>query len=126
MSRDPVTNTLLSVRTAVGTASCLAPRAAGRAFGLDAGANPQSPYLARLFGVRDLALAAGVLTATPSARRHWLTIGLACDLADVLSGIAGTRAGYLSKTSGVLVTGAAISAVAMGAIALRQAEAQGD
>jgi ethanolamine utilization microcompartment shell protein EutS len=124
MSR--ATNTLLSVRTAVGTASCLAPRTAGRAFGLDASANPQSPYLARLFGVRDLALAVGVLTAAPSARRHWLTVGLACDLADVVSGIAGTKAGYLSRASGVLVTGAAISAVVLGAVALQEAETSND
>ena len=50
------------------------PRLAGKLFGLDAQANPQSPYLARLFGVRDLALAWGALGAQGSARRQWLLL----------------------------------------------------
>jgi hypothetical protein len=122
MPRDPVIKALLGIRTAVGAASYLAPGPAGRAFGLSVSENPQSPYLARLFGVRDLALAAGILTAPPAARRQWLAIGLACDAADVVSGIVGTKAGYLSKTSGVLVTGAALGGMALGALALQQVE----
>jgi len=112
------TRTLLALRAAVGASSWLTPRAAGRTFGLNAAANPQSPYLARLFGVRDLALAAGYMGAAPPARRHWLMVGIACDLADVAAGVIGTRAGYLSKTSGAMVTGAAVGAVVLGALAL--------
>jgi hypothetical protein len=114
------TKALLALRSAVGTSSWLTPRAAGRAFGLNAAANPQSPYLARLFGIRDLALAAGYAGAAPAARRHWLTVGIACDLADVAAGVIGTKAGYLSKSTGAMVTGAAVGAVVLGALALSE------
>jgi hypothetical protein len=91
-------------------------------FGLNASENPQAPYLARLFGVRDIALGVGLVTAPPAARRQWLMVGLACDVSDVLAGIAGRKAGYLSKTSGMLVTGAALGGVTLGVLALRQVE----
>jgi len=104
---------------AIGVASWAAPRLAGKLFGLDAEANPQSPYLARLFGARDLALAWGALGAEGNARRQWLAAGLACDVADVLAGVAGGRGGYLPKVTSVLVSGTALSAVALGTAALR-------
>lgn len=44
---------LIGARTAIGGGSWLAPRLTGRLFGLDPDANPQAPYLARLFGARD-------------------------------------------------------------------------
>jgi hypothetical protein len=111
---------LAGVRVAIGVASWTTPRLAGRPFGLDAQANPQSPYLARLFGARDVALAWGVLSSKGDARRQWLVAGLACDVADVAAGIAGGRAGYLPKLTSVLVSGTALSAVALGAAALSE------
>jgi len=121
-----VTSALLGIRAAVGLSSWLTPRVAARAFGLDAKANPQSPYLARLFGVRDLALAVGVATSPPQARRQWLMIGLGCDLVDVFAGLFGMKGGYLKKSSGVLVTAAAVGAVALGSIALSEASSTAD
>src|SRR5205085_621975 len=56
---DSVT-ALAGLRASVGLPAWLTPNLAGRLFLLDPDDNPQSPYLARLFGVRDLALAAGV------------------------------------------------------------------
>ena len=120
MSRGGTLNTLAGMRMAVGASSWAAPRLTGRLFGLDADANPQAPYLARLFGVRDLALAWGVLGAEGSARRQWLLAGLACDVADALAGVVAGREGYLPKLSSALVSATALSAVAMGAIALRE------
>lgn len=121
MDRRTLIKNLAGVRIAVGLASWATPRAAGRLFGLDAGANPQSPYLARLFGVRDIALAWGALSSEGETQRQWLLAGLACDVADTVAGIAGGRAGYLPKVSSVLVTGTALSAVLLGAAALREA-----
>ena len=120
MEKESAISTLVGLRVAVGVASWTTPRVAGRLFGLDAGANPQSPYLARLFGARDVALAWGAFSAEGDARRGWLVAGLACDAADVLAGIAGGRSGYLSKVTSVLVTATALSAVALGAAALRE------
>lgn len=120
VSNGGALNTLAGLRVAVGASSWAAPRLTGKLFGLDADANPQAPYLARLFGARDLALAWGALGAEGSARRQWLVAGLACDAADALAGLAAGREGYLPKLTSVLVRATALSAVAMGAIALRE------
>jgi len=109
---------LAGLRLAVGVSSWATPRVAGKLFGLDAEANPQAPYLARLFGIRDVALAWGALSTTGSAQRQWLVAGLACDAADAVAGIAGGRAGYLPQITSVLVTGTALSAALLGAAAL--------
>lgn len=118
MERKAAISALAGLRVAVGVASWSVPRVAGKLFGLDAGANPQSPYLARLFGARDVALAWGVLATEGDVQRQWLLAGLACDAADVLTGYAGGRAGYLPKVTSALVTATALSAVALGAAAL--------
>lgn len=112
-------NALVGIRLAIGAGAWGTPRLAGRLFGLDAEGNPQSPYLARLFGVRDVALAWGAITSDGEARRRWLLAGVACDLADAAAGAFGTRGGYLPKLSGVLVTGTAVSAAALGVAALQ-------
>jgi hypothetical protein len=111
-------NALVGLRLAVGVASWGTPRVAGKLFGLDAGANPQSPYLARLFGARDAALAWGALSTGGEAQRQWLMAGLACDVADVFAGVAAGRGGYLPKFSSVLVSATALSAVGLGVLAL--------
>ena len=121
MNESNALKALAGVRMAIGAGAWATPRLAGRLFGLDVAGNPQAPYLARLFGARDLALAWGALGAEGSARRQWLLAGLACDVADALAGVAGGRSGYLPRVTSALVTGTALSAVAMGAAALREA-----
>jgi hypothetical protein len=120
VKKDNAVGLLAGLRLMVGLASWTTPRLAGRLFGLDAEANPQSPYLARLFGARDVALAWGALGAEGQARRQWLIAGLACDVSDVLAGIAGGRRGYLPKLTSALVSGTAVSAVVLGAAALSE------
>jgi hypothetical protein len=120
VSRDGTVKALASLRIAIGVASWATPRVAGRLFGLDAEANPQAPYLARLFGARDVALGWGALSTKGDSQRQWLLAGLACDAADALAGIAGGRVGYLPPVTSVLVTGTAVSAAALGAAALNE------
>jgi len=119
VDRKSAISTLAGLRLAIGAASWATPRVAGKLFGLDAAANPQSPYLARLFGARDVALAWGTLASEGDAQRQWLLAGLACDLADAAAGIAGGRDGYLPKLACVLVSATALSAAALGGAALR-------
>jgi hypothetical protein len=119
VDKERAVGLLAGLRLLVGVASWATPRLAGSLFGLDAEANPQSPYLARLFGARDIALAWGAIGTEGEARKQWLIAGLACDGADMLAGVAGGRRGYLPKLTSVLVTGTAASAVALGAAALR-------
>jgi hypothetical protein len=118
MDRNTSIRALSAIRTGVGVGAWFTPRLAGRLFGLDPQGNPQSPYLSRLFGVRDLALAWGTLSTSGEAQRRWLAAGLACDLADSVAGIAAGKGGYLPKVSSGLVTGTAISAAVLGALAL--------
>jgi len=119
MPIDP-TQALVATRSAIGVSSWVAPGLAGRAFGLDVLGNPQAPYLARLFGIRDLALGVGVQRTTGDARRLWLTLGVACDLADAAAGVLSGRDGSLPKVSAALVTGTAVVAAGLGVAALQQ------
>jgi hypothetical protein len=112
-----------AIRMGVGAAAWLTPRLAGKAFMLDPAGNPQSPYLARLFGIRDVALAYGTTSSSGDARRTWLAAGLACDVADTLAALAGGRAGYLTRTQTVLLAAPAIAATALGAAALAGGDA---
>jgi hypothetical protein len=115
---------LISIRVAIGTGAWLAPSLAGRLFGLDAEANPQLPYVGRLFGVRDVALGAGLQLSSASSRRLWLQLGLLCDAADVLSGLVAGRNGEIGKVSTVLVTAPALMGIGLGAAALQAGGAE--
>ena len=119
MNREAAVKNISAVRAVVGAAAWLAPRPSAKLFGLDSDANPQAPYLGRLFGARDVALAAGTLTTAGEAQDRWLVAGLGCDVADAAAGIAAWRAGYLSTLSSVLVTAAALNGVVLGLVALR-------
>jgi hypothetical protein len=125
MNRDSAIKQLGAVRAVVGAASWAAPRLSGKAFGLDAGANPASPYLGRLFGARDVALAYGALTTDGDEQNRWLMAGLGCDVADAAAGIAAWRGGYLSPLSSALVTAAAVNGIFLGLTALRSGSAGG-
>ena len=99
METDQTIRNLATLRLAVGASAWATPRLAGKAFGLDAAGNPQSPYLARLFGIRDIALGVGALSTTGEARRQWLTLGVMCDAADAAAGNFAGRGGYLPQAS---------------------------
>lgn len=114
------TNILVAIRANIGLGAWLAPGLAGRLFGLDAEANPQLPYMGRLFGVRDVALGAGVAASSGNARRLWLQLGLLCDAADAAAGLIAGRNGEISKVTTVLVTAPALAGIGLGLAALRE------
>lgn len=119
MANDQLISGLAGLRVAIGAGSWLAPRLTGRLFGLDFAGNPQGPYLARLFGIRDIALAVGTTASSGEDRARWLQIGIVCDLADAAAGALAGRDGSLPRFASVLVTGTAVSAAAMGVAALQ-------
>ena len=110
---------LVGLRGAVGLGAYVAPRLSGRVFGLDPDANPQAPYLGRLFGARDVALAFGLGTSSGAQRAQWLRIGVACDLADAAASLLAGRRGELPKAAAVLLTATALTAAALGLLALQ-------
>jgi len=112
---------IAGLRAAVGVGAYLAPNLTGRLFGLDPEGNPQASYLARLFAIRDLALAVGVLSSAGDARRRWITLGMACDAGDAVAAYLSGRDGSLPTPAAVLTGATALSAVGMGVAALRQA-----
>jgi hypothetical protein len=119
MDGESSVKALGALRIAVGLISWLAPNLAGRLFGLDVDSNPQAPYLARLFGVRDLVLGVGTIAATGADRKRWLVAGLVCDTADAAAAGLGHRDGYLPAATTALLTAPALAGVGMGATALR-------
>src|SRR4051794_2970905 len=123
MNAQQTIRNLAMLRLAIGVGAWVAPNLAGRLFGLDPAANPQAPYLARLFGIRDVALALGTLQSAGEARRQWLQLGVACDAADAAAAVLGGRSGYLSAATAVLGGGTAAVATGMGVQALQAADA---
>jgi hypothetical protein len=113
---------LIGLRASVGAGAWAAPQLAGRLFGLDPVGNPQLPYLGRLFGIRDVALAAGLSMSNGAGRKLWLQLGIMCDVADTAAGLLAGRKGELSKLSTVLVTAPALLGIALGVTALKGAE----
>ena|SRR5437870_958971 len=118
MNSDSTVKSMARGRIAVGAGAWLAPNLFGRALLLAPQNNPQAPYLARLFGARDVALGVGTLAARGEARQTWLVAGLACDAADAAAAVLGGRRGYLSTVASALLAAPAVAATAVGAIAV--------
>jgi hypothetical protein len=105
-------------RMAVGAFAFAAP---GRAFagaGLSDRANPQLPFMTRMFGVRDLVIGWGALSASGGERRRWLQAAIAADVADALAAAAGHRSGYLPTSGAVMLGLTAVTGAALGIAAL--------
>ncbi|HYZ82399.1 MAG TPA: hypothetical protein VE571_14075 [Solirubrobacteraceae bacterium] len=111
---------LTGIRALIGATTWLAPRLSGRLFGLDPAANPQLPYVARLFAIRDVALAVGLQSSDGDARRLWIQMGIASDAADAVAGVLAGRRGELSPASAVLVTAPALVGVGLGMAVLQR------
>jgi len=117
---DPITG-LAFGRIAVGAVSLVSPSLAAKLFLLDARANPQLPYVTRMFGSREIALGALTLTSTGAARKRLIQIGVAIDGADAFTGVASAASGAVSKKAGIVLALVAAGAVATGIQGLQDA-----
>ena len=107
--------TLMSMsRAEVGVGCAVAPNAFMKPFGADLENNPQTIYFARMFGIRDVALAVGALTSTGTARRMWLQIGIVCDAVDAVAAVIAARDGGFSTTSAVVGTALPLLGIGFG------------
>jgi hypothetical protein len=107
---------LLAARTALGISGLLAPRLAGRAFFLNPEDNPQLPVIGRMWGIRNLSLAAGMYGATGASRTNWWRLQPAIDGLDFLVIAAEWRRGAVPGPAAGLMAGTALAATALGAL----------
>lgn len=114
---------LVGARLTLGVSALVAPRAAGRPFGLDADANPQLPFIGRMWGIRNVALAAGMVGLSGTEREAWWRLNVVVDVVDALAAVAAARRGELSKPAFTAIATTAVVAAASGALGAR-AEAQ--
>jgi Domain of unknown function (DUF4267) len=117
---NPVTGLSLG-RIAVGAVSFANPGLAAKMFGLDLENNPQGPYVARLFGSREIALGAATLLARGTTRRNLVLAGIGVDLADAATGVLGIQDKTVPVRTGVMLIGPALGAVLSGFAGLRAA-----
>jgi hypothetical protein len=107
---------LLAARTALGFSALLAPRLAGKAFFLDPDDNPQLPVIGRMWGIRNLALAAGMYGATGTSRAQWWRMQPAIDALDFAVIAAEWRRGAVPAPAAGLMATTALAATARGAL----------
>jgi len=114
----PTGRVLLGARTALGLSTLLAPRLAGKAFFLDPDDNPQLPVIGRMWGVRNLSLAAGMYGATDANRAQWWRLQPAVDVLDFLAIVAEWRRGTVPSPAAALMAGTALLATTLGALSV--------
>src|SRR5437764_7905743 len=120
----PTGRALLGARTALGISTLLAPRIAGKAFFLDPDDNPQLPVIGRMWGIRNLSLAAGMYAATGANRAQWWRLQPAVDALDFLAIAAEWRRGSIPGPAAALMAGTALGATALGALSVAGESAQ--
>jgi hypothetical protein len=107
---------LLAARAALGISTLLAPRLAGRAFFLDPAENPQLPVIGRMWGIRNLSLAAGMYGATGASRVQWWQLQPAIDVLDLTVIVAEWRRGAVPGPAAGLMAGTALVATVLGSL----------
>ena len=114
----PTGRALFGARTALGISTLVAPRLAGKAFLLDPDENPQLPVIGRMWGIRNLSLAAGMYAATGANRAQWWRLQPAVDALDFLAIAAEWRRGSLPGPTAGLMAATALAATAIGALSV--------
>ncbi len=105
-------------RTLLGISPLLAPRIAGKTFLLDPDDNPQLRVIGRIWGIRNLSLAAGIDAATGANRAQWWRLQPAVDVLDFLAIAAEWRRGSIPGPGATLMAGTALGATALGALSV--------
>jgi hypothetical protein len=112
---------LPAIRIAIGGGAFAAPELTAKIFGLTR-TDAEATFLARLFGVRDIALGIGQMVANGEAESLWWQLGVVCDAADTVAAVLMLRAGG-PKRAGVMSALTALNATVLGVLALNQGSA---
>lgn len=103
---------LSAIRIGIGALAWARPAVTAKLFGIrGSGVRSESPYLWRLFGIRDVVVGAATLRAKGDERTAWVALGLVCDAADGSAAVIGRRDGSLPPSTAALV---AVPAAAVG------------
>lgn len=120
MDAHSARTTLAGIRAGIGVGALLAPRLTGRLFGIDVGANPAAPYLARLFGARELFMASPFLMPAPGLDEQELAArAVPVDAVDVVAALLAGLRGYLPWRAVVPAAGAAALGTYLGSVGSR-------
>lgn len=108
------TLTLGIARTTIGTIALTRATNTLRLTGTDRQTATHLAWTARLAGIRDIALGAGLLAALATGRdtHTWLTAGMLADTADVAVFTDATRRGHLPPALGTAMALAALAGAA--------------
>lgn len=108
---------LVALRSGLAVATWVAPKTTARVFAVDLARNPALPFMARMYGARNLALVSGLREQDADERDRLLVLNIAVDLADALSAaLAGAR-GSLPAPAARRVVAVALVAAGLGAAA---------
>ena len=108
-------------RVGLGAAALARPASVATLLGIGStaarsGPAPAQSVVARLFGVREVALGVTTLLASPAAQPLLLTSGVLVDLGDAAACLAGRRSGDLSGRVAGPALAVALGAAAVGAL----------
>jgi hypothetical protein len=101
-----------ATRLLIGVGSWVAPDKTARLFGIDP--DHADRFIGRLFGAREIALAATLLAAPPRALAPVAAVGAAVDAIDSVAGFDEYRRGNLGTRAMVLGPAGALLFVALG------------
>ena len=105
------------LRAGVGAAAWMAPGLTGRVMGMETPSSSPVRFVLRLFGARDLAMGAAVLSARNERELdRWVSLGLAVDAADAAASLLAGARGQVPRRTAVL---GALSAGAVIAVGVR-------
>ena len=111
---------LAAARVLIGGVAVASPDLGTRLFRLDPAANPQLPYMTRLFGSREIALGAATLLARGTTRRNLVLAGIAVDAADAAAAYLAGESRSVDRTTMVALAAPAAAAVLAGFAGLRR------
>jgi len=107
-------------RIAAGAPAFARPDLVSRILPFDPAQGPQTSYVTRLVGARDVVVGAVTLLARGQARRPLILAGIAIDAADVAAGYLARRDHSITRTTAAALVAPAALAVGAGLAGLRQ------
>ena len=104
------------LRAGAGAAAWIAPGLTGRVLGMDASGSSPVRFVLRLFGARDLAMGAAVLSARNERELdRWVSLGMAVDAADAAACLLAGARQQVPRRTAVLGALSATTAIAVAA-----------